>query len=466
MPISPEKKMDALISLCKRRGFIYPGSEIYGGFANTWDYGPYGTELKRNIREAWWKMFVRQRADMVGVDTPIIINPKAWEASGHISSFSDPLVDCRSCKRRFRADHLLEQISAKPGYDKEKPKDLKDVRCPECGGALTDIRQFNMMFKTSVGVTEDASEVAYLRPETAGGMFVAWKNVRDTARKRLPFGIAQVGKAFRNEITPGNFIFRTREFDQLEVEYFVKPEQAPEAFEMWLKQLKSWVEDVLKISPKNIEYVEIAEKDRAFYSARTIDVEYKYPFGQKELYGLANRTDYDLSRHQEFSKQDLRYMDPETGEKILPYVIEPSLGLDRSVLAVLCEHLDSDEAPTASEGDEKSEDEERLVLRLPPALAPVKAAIFPLQKKGGLAEVATELADDLRKKGIAVEYDESGSIGKRYRRQDEIGTPWCFTVDRESLEDKCVTVRDRDKMDQKRIPIADVSSWLLEKLSP
>ena len=262
--IPSEKKMDILISLCKRRGFIYPGSEIYGGFANTWDYGPYGVELKRNIREAWWNMFVRRRADMVGVDTPIIINPKAWEASGHISSFSDPLVDCKSCKRRFRADHLLEQISAKPGYDKEKPQDLKDVRCPECGGSLTDVRQFNMMFKTSVGVTEDDSSVAYLRPETAGGMFVAWKNVRDTARKRLPFGIAQVGKAFRNEITPGNFIFRTREFDQMEVEYFVKPEQAPESFEMWLKVLKSWVEDVLHISPKNVEYVEISEKTALF----------------------------------------------------------------------------------------------------------------------------------------------------------------------------------------------------------
>ncbi|MBU1908047.1 glycine--tRNA ligase [Patescibacteria group bacterium] len=463
--ISPEQKMDLMISLCKRRGFVFPGSEIYGGFANSWDYGPYGTELKNNIRRAWWGRFVERRGDMVGIETPIVMNPKAWEASGHVQTFTDPLLDCKKCKKRFRADHILPSAGAIPLYDKEQPPPAKRAGkkavCPACGGELTEPRQFNLMFKTFVGVTEDASSLAYLRPETAGGMFVAWKNVRDTMRKRLPFGIAQIGKAFRNEITPGNFIFRTREFEQMEIEYFVKPEEAPEAFEMWLKEMKSWVEDVLCISPKNVEYVEIQEKDRAFYSARTIDIEYKYPFGQKELYGLANRTDYDLSRHGQASGEDLTWLDPKTSKRILPFVIEPTWGLDRTLLALLCEHLDIDEAPTSDEGNS----EPRMVLRLPPMLAPVKAAILPLQKKGGLTEIAEKLTDAIRQEGMMVEYDDSGSIGKRYRRQDEIGTPWCFTIDPESVDDGNATVRDRDTMAQERLAIIDIPAWLQKKLN-
>jgi glycyl-tRNA synthetase len=458
--ISPEKKMDLLMSLCKRRGFVYPDSDIYGGFANAWDYGPNGIELKNNIRDAWWKRFVHAREDVVGVDTPIIQHPKVWEASGHLATFSDPLVDCKKCKRRFRADHLLEAKQAEPGYDKENPFSIKDVECPECGGELTDIKNFNLMFKTFVGVTEDTANVAYLRPETAAGMFTAWKNVRDTMRKRLPFGIAQVGKAFRNEITPGNFIFRTREFEQMEIEYFVKPDDSERAFEEWLKEMKSWTEDVLKIDPKHLVYKEISAEERAFYSKRTVDIEYLYPFGQKELYGLANRTDYDLSRHQEFSGEDLRWLDPETNEKILPHVVEPTWGLSRTVLAVLAEHLDIDEAET-TEGDT----EPRMVLRLPPRLAPVKAAVLPLQKKDGLADIGRELATKIRAAGLVVEYDESGSIGKRYRRQDEIGTPWCFTVDYDTKENNTVTVRDRDAMTQDRIKIDEVVGWIQEKLS-
>lgn len=458
--ISPEKKMDLLVSLCKRRGFIYPDSDIYGGFANAFDYGPYGIELKNNIRDAWWKRFVHGREDVVGIDTPIIQHPKVWEASGHLATFSDPLVDCKKCKRRFRADHLLEAKQAEPGYNRENPFSIKDIECPECGGELTDIKNFNLMFKTFVGVTEDSANVAYLRPETAAGMFTAWKNVRDTMRKRLPFGIAQVGKAFRNEITPGNFIFRTREFEQMEIEYFVKPNDSERAFDEWLNEMKSWVEDVLKINPKNLVYKEISDTDRAFYSKRTVDIEYHYPFGQKELYGLANRTDYDLSRHQEFSGEDLRWLDPETNEKILPHVVEPTWGLSRTVLAVLVEHLDVDEAET-TEGDT----EPRMVLRLPSRLAPVKAAVLPLQKKDGLADIGRELAAKIRAAGLVVEYDESGSIGKRYRRQDEIGTPWCFTVDYDTKESNTVTVRDRDAMTQDRIKIDEVVSWIQDKLS-
>ncbi len=449
--ISPEKKMDLLMSLCKRRGFVYPDSEIYGGFANAWDYGPYGTELKNNIRDAWWKRFVHGREDIVGIDTPIIQHPKVWEASGHLATFSDPMVDCKKCKRRFRADHLLE----------EKPGSISDSVCPACGGQLTDIKNFNLMFKTFVGVTEDSANVAYLRPETAAGMFTAWKNVRDTMRKRLPFGVAQVGRAFRNEITPGQFIFRTREFEQMEIEYFVKPDDSERAFEEWLKEMKIWTEEILKIKPEHLVYHEISDADRAFYSKRTIDVEYQYPFGQKELYGLANRTDYDLSSHQKASGEDLRWLNPENNEKILPHVIEPSWGLSRTVLAVLVEHLDIDEAETTTEGDT----EPRMVLRLPPRLAPVKAAVLPLQKKDGLSEIGRDLANKIRAAGIVVEYDESGSIGKRYRRQDEIGTPWCFTVDYDTKEKNTVTVRDRDAMTQERIAIDQVVPWILEKLS-
>ncbi|MEN9558354.1 MAG: hypothetical protein RL141_723 [Candidatus Parcubacteria bacterium] len=446
------------MSLCKRRGFIYPGSEIYGGFANSWDYGPYGAELKKRIKDTWWDRFVRRRADMVGVETPVIMNPRVWEASGHVAGFSDPLVDCKKCKHRFRADHLLEAQPAEPGHDREKPLDITGIRCPNCGGELTDIRAFNMMFKTSVGVTDDTSSVAYLRPETAGGMFVAWKNVRDSVRKRLPYGIAQVGKAFRNEITPGNFIFRTREFDQMEIEYFCLPEDAPRAFEEWLVEMKSWMTDVLKVDPSHVNYHEIPDGERAHYSTRTVDVEYAYPFGMKELYGLANRTDFDLARHQDATKQDLRWLNPETNEKILPYTIEPTWGLDRTVLVVLLEHFDIDEAPSSAEdGGDK---EPRMVLRLPPALAPVTVAVLPLQKKGGLAEKAQEIVAALRQQGIVTEYDESASIGKRYRRQDEIGTPWCITVDPDTLSAGTVTIRHRDTMEQEKVAVGEIPAWI------
>ncbi len=450
------KKMDLLVSLCKRRGFVFADSDIYGGFANAWDYGPYGIELKNNIRDAWWQRFVRDRDDVVGVDTPVIQHPKVWEASGHLTTFADPLVECKKCHHRFRADHLMEDAQEKKG----SPVDIKEIACPDCGGTFTDIKQFNQMLKTFIGVTEDASAVAYLRPETAGGMFTAWKDIRDSMRKKLPFGIAQVGKAFRNEITPGNFIFRTREFEQMEIEYFVRPEDAPRAYEMWLEEYKAWVTDVLKIKPEHVVYHEIPDADRAFYSKRSIDPEYQFPFGLKELGGLANRGDHDLSRHQGFSGEDLRWFDQGTGERVLPHVIEPTWGLTRSVLAVLCEHLDIDEADTSVEG----ETEPRMVLRLPAKLAPVKVAVLPLQKKNGLPEIAQALLKDLRRRGWMVEYDESGSIGKRYRRQDEIGTPWCVTVDFDTAEKNEVTIRDRDSMEQVRVPLVDVPAWVAERL--
>ncbi len=456
MPITPETKMDLLVSLCKRRGFVYPDSEIYGGFANAWDYGPYGVELKNNIRDAWWKRFVHGREDVIGIDTPVIQHPKVWEASGHVQGFSDPLTECKKCHHRFRADHLIEAAQEKDG----KTVTLAELTCPDCGGPFTEVKQFNQMLRTSLGVVEDASSVAYLRPETAAGMFTAWKNVRDTMRKKLPFGIAQVGKAFRNEITPGNFIFRTREFEQMEIEYFVKPEDAPRAYEMWLEEYKAWATEVLKLDPSHVVYREISEADRAFYSRRSIDPEYQFPFGLKELGGLANRGDHDLSRHQEFSGEELRWLDAETGERVLPHVIEPTWGLTRSVLAVLVEHLDIDEADT-SEGDK----EPRMVLRLPPRLAPVKAAVLPLQKKDGLSELGREAFTVLRTAGFLIEYDESGSIGKRYRRQDEIGTPWCFTVDYQTKEDRTVTVRSRDNMSQERVALDDLPVWLTTQIA-
>jgi glycyl-tRNA synthetase len=459
MPISAEQKMDLLVSLCKRRGFVYPDSEIYGGFANAWDFGPYGVELKNNIRDAWWRRFVHGREDVVGIDTPIIQHPKIWEASGHLQNFSDPLVECKKCHKRFRADHVLEDRQAEPGYDHEHPLTMTDIRCPECGGAFTDVMHFHLMLKTFLGVTEDTASIAYLRPETAAGMFTTWMNVRDTMRKKLPFGIAQVGRAFRNEITPGNFIFRLREFEQMEIEYYVRPDDAPCAYDMWLAEYKTWCTDVLKLDPSRVIYHEIDEKDRAFYSKRSIDPEYAFPFGVKELGGLANRTDWDLSRQQELSGEDLRWFDAETGERFIPHVIEPTWGLTRSVLAVLCEHLDIDEADTA-EGDK----EPRMVLRFPPRLAPVKVAILPLQKKEELVAIAKSLVAELRAAGIVVEYDESGSIGKRYRRQDEIGTPWCVTVDFDSVEQKTVTIRDRDTMEQERMNMQDVALKILASL--
>ncbi len=462
--------MDKIISLCKRRGFVFPGSEIYGGLANSWDYGPLGHLLKQNIKKAWWKFFVAERDDMVPLDTAIIMNPKVWEASGHLQNFSDELVECKVCHHRFRSDHLLEAATLEPQYDKEQVKNIADVKCPDCGGALTDPKQFNLMFKTFLGTTEDSSTVAYLRPETAGGMFVNFKNVQQVTRRRLPFGIAQIGKNFRNEITPGNFIFRTREFEIGEFEYFIDPrkqenkktknqgEPWEEIFEMWLGEIKRWWKDIMQVNMDNLVWHEIPDGERAHYSKRTVDIEYKYPFGIKELHGIAYRTDFDLSRHHKVSGADLQYTDPETNEKFLPHVIEPTFGIDRMLLVALLEAYHEEEAPTSEEG----KTETRVVMRFPKHLAPIQAAILPLSKKDELVAVAKPLASELRKH-FSVDYDETQSIGKRYRRQDEIGTPYCVTVDFDSLTDRKATVRDRDTMKQERVNISELRDYLVEK---
>lgn len=427
--------METLVSLCKRRGFIFPGSEIYGGLANSWDYGPLGVELKNNIKRLWWKQFVHERNDMVGIDAALIMNPKVWEASGHVENFSDPLVDCKTCKNRFRFDQV--------------PPD----HAGSCGGELTEAKMFNLMFKTHLGPVENELSAVYLRPETAQAMFVDFKNVVDSLHKRIPFGIAQIGKAFRNEITPGNFIFRTREFEQMEIEYFIHPSGWEDRFEYWLSKMKEWL-SALGIASTHLHYREIHDGERAHYSRRTVDIEYQFPFGQSELYGIAYRGDFDLSAHQKFSKQDLRYTDPATGEKFIPHVIEPTFGVDRTFLALLVEHYCEEEAPTAKKG----ETEKRVVLKLPPTLAPYQIAVLPLSKKESLEKVAFSLASELRKK-FTVIYDETQSIGKRYRRQDEIGTPYCVTVDFDSLTDNAVTVRDRDTMKQDRIAITELAAF-------
>lgn len=452
---------DKIVNLAKQRGFIYPSSEIYGGLSAAYDYGPLGVELKNNIKQAWWKMFVTSRADMVGLDSAIIMNPKIWEASGHVENFSDPLVDCKSCHKRFREDHLLEKEGIKPEYDKAKPHDRKSLRCPDCGGELTTARQFNLMLKTFLGPLEDSASVAYLRPETAGGIFVNFKNVLESMRLRLPFGIAQIGKAFRNEITTENFIFRTREFEQFEIEYFIKPADWEKHFVEWQKVMKEWCL-FLGLAPENLVEHEISDQDRAFYSKRTIDFEYKYPFGQKELFGLAYRTDYDLTQHQKFSGQDLSYTDPISKEKFIPHVIEPSLGVDRSVLACLCAAYTEIEGGRSTTTESNKDTE--VVLRLPYNLAPIKIAVLPLSKKENLSELSRGILMDLKKQWVVM-YDETGSIGKRYRRQDEIGTPYCVTIDFESLEDKKVTVRDRDSMKQDRVAIEELASYFKEKFN-
>lgn len=454
----PNDKMDKLISLAKRRGFIFQSSEIYGGFG-AYDYGPLGVELKNNIKRAWWKMFVTDRSDMFGLDASILMNPKVWEASGHLKNFSDPLVDCKKCRKRFRADHLLELNSAEPKHEKEKNNELPQT-CPECGGELTAARNFNLMLRTFIGPVEDEGAVTYLRPETAGGIFTNFKNVLNSMRARVPFGIGQIGKAFRNEITTENWIYRTREFEQMEIEYFINPKDWKKKFEEWLELMKKWCE-FLGIKKENLVLREIEDKDRAFYSKRTIDFEYKYPFGQKELYGLAYRTDYDLSQHQKFSGEDLNYTDPVTGEKFLPHVIEPSLGIDRTILPVLLEAYTEMEARS---GEDDAKHEKEVVLKLPYELSPIKVAVLPLSKKEPLSEMARKIEMDLRKYFV-VQYDETGSIGKRYRRQDEIGTPFCVTVDFESIEDKKVTVRDRDTMRQERIEIDGLTNYLSLQLA-
>jgi glycyl-tRNA synthetase len=432
--------MDKIVSLCKRRGFVFPGSEIYGGLANSWDYGPLGVELKNNIKQLWWKRFVQQRDDMVGIDAALIMNPKVWEASGHLKEFNDPLVECKNCHERFRADKI--DITA---------------ACSNCGKkAFTEVKQFNMMFKTNLGPVDDEKSVVYFRPETAQAMFVQFKNVLDTSRKQLPFGIAQQGKAFRNEITPGNFIFRTREFEQMEIEYFIKPPQNDDewnkVFEMWRAEMKSWITDGLGIKWEHIHELEVPKKELAHYSKRTIDFEYHFPFGVDELYGLAYRTDFDLKNHMEASKQDIRYTDPQTGEKTIPHCIEPTWGVDRSLLAVLCEHFD-DSNP------------ENIVLHLPAKLAPYKVAVFPLLKnKEQLVGKAREIYNELSNH-FSVAWDDRGNVGKRYYSQDEIGTPYCVTVDFDTIEkDGCVTVRDRDTKEQPRVKIENLKNYFLEKI--
>ena len=462
-------KLDKLMSLCKRRGYIFQSSEIYGGFG-AYDYGPLGVELKNNIKKAWWKMFIQNRADMVGQDASILMNPKVWEASGHLKNFSDPMVDCKKCKKRFRADHILEMTSSEMdgdggkvtgSFDSKQPsKSLGTggVICPECGGELTEAKNFNLMFKTSVGPVEDEGSIAYLRPETAGGIFVNFKNVVNSLRMRIPFGIGQIGKAFRNEITTENWIYRTREFEQMEVEYFINPKDWEKKFEEWLEIMKNWCK-LLGIKNENLVLHEIEPEKLAHYSKRTVDFEFKYPFGTKELYGLAYRTDYDLTKHSEHSGEDLSYTDPITNEKYIPHIIEPSLGVDRSVLVCLLEAYSEMDARS---GDDNSKHEQEVVLKLPYSLAPIKIAILPLSKKEPLQKLAQEISQTLNQ-NFVIQYDETGSIGKRYRRQDEIGTPFCLTIDFDSLEDSHVTVRDRDTMKQERIFINDLEEYFEEK---
>ncbi len=434
--------MDKVISLCKRRGFIFPGSEIYGGLANAWDFGPLGVELKNNIKKLWWQMFVQQRDDVLGLDAAIIMNPKVWEASGHIAEFSDPLIECRHCHARLRADQII------------------DNACPMCGGHdFSDERQFNLMLKTFLGPSEDTAAQVYLRPETAQAMFVDFKHILETTRSKIPCGIAQIGKAFRNEITPGNFIFRTREFEIMELEYFIKPSTSEEYFDHWLHQMRVWIK-AIGIDSAKVHEIDIPAGDRAHYSKRTVDFEFEYPFGQKELYGLAYRGDFDLAAHQAHSKQNLTYRDPETGEIFLPHVIEPTFGVERSVLAVL---LSAYTETATRSGSDDSAHETEVVLRLPVALAPIKIAILPLSKKSELIVPAKSLVKEL-KMHWSCQYDETGSIGKRYRRQDEIGTPYCVTYDFDSLNDHKVTVRDRDTMSQERVAIEELIPFFHQKI--
>ena len=454
--------METLVALCKNRGFIYPGSEIYGGLANTWDYGPLGNELKNNVKNAWRKKFIQEQKNVVGLDSAILMNPETWVASGHVGGFSDPLIDCRECKTRHRADKLIEEWAHEQGKDmiadgmseKELIDFIKEnnIPCPNCGKTnFTDIRKFNLMFKTSQGVTEDKKSEIYLRPETAQGIFVDFKSVLRTSRKKIPMGIAQIGKAFRNEITPGNFIFRIREFEQMEMEFFCKPGTDLEWFKYWKDYCENWLLS-LGMKKENIRLRDHSKEELVFYSKATTDIEFNFPFGWGELWGIADRTDYDLSRHMEHSKQDLTYQDLETKEKYIPYVIEPSLGADRVVLAFLC---------NAYEEEEIAEGDVRTVLHLHPSLAPYKVAILPLSKK--LSEKANDVYDKLSKKFMC-DYDETGSIGKRYRRQDEIGTPFCVTIDFDTLEDETVTIRDRDTMEQIRVKIDELENWVEEKI--
>ena len=461
-----EKTMEKIVNLCKNRGFIYAGSEIYGGLANSWDYGPRGVELNNNVKKAWWKKFVQENKYNVGLDSAILMNSEVWKASGHVGGFSDPLMDCKDCHARHRADKLIEDYAAENGIEivaeslsnEEMEQYIKDhdITCPKCGSKnFTGIRQFNLMFKTFQGVTEDTTSTLYLRPETAQGIFVNFPNIARTSRKKVPFGVCQIGKSFRNEITPGNFTFRTREFEQMELEFFCKPGTDLEWFDYWRSHCRDWLYG-LGMSEENLRLRDHDPAELAFYSKATTDFEYLFPFGWGELWGVADRTNYDLTQHEKFSGQSMEYFDPTTNEKYIPYVIEPSLGADRVVLAFLCEAYDEEEVPNS-----KGKQDTRVVLHLHPALAPYKAAVLPLSKK--LDAEATEVYEQLSK-DFMVDYDVTGAIGKRYRREDEIGTPFCITYDFDSKEDGCVTVRDRDTMDQVRIPISEVSAYISEKI--
>lgn len=455
--------MDKVVSLCKRRGFVYPGSEIYGGLANTWDYGPYGVLLKNNIKNFWWKKFVQERQDIVGLDSAILMNPKVWEASGHVGSFSDPLMDCKNCNERVRGDKLIEDnlsIEEAVGKSlKEIARIIKEnnLKCPKCGKCdFTAPREFNLMFKTHQGVVEETASAVYLRPETAQGIFVNFKSITQTTRQKVPFGIAQIGKSFRNEITPGNFTFRTREFEQMEIEYFIAPPEKKNLkteFDKWKDICWKWYLD-LGIKKEKLRYREHESDELSHYSTMTFDIEYEFPFGWGELMGLAYRGCFDLSQHQKFSGEKLEYTDPQTNEKYVPHVIEPSFGADRTTLIAMLDAYDEDDI----------DGEIRTVMRFDPKIAPIKAAIFPLIKKPEVQGPAQEIYDKLSKK-YQVEYDESGAIGKRYRRQDEIGTPFCITVDFDTLEDKKVTLRDRDTLKQERVEIDKLEEILEKKLS-
>ena len=456
------KSMDTLVALCKNRGYIYPGSEIYGGLANTWDYGPLGVELKNNVKEAWRRKFIQENEYNVGLDAAILMNPTTWVASGHVGGFSDPLIDCKECKTRHRADKLIEEWAHEQGKDMiadgMSDEDLinfineNKIPCPNCGKTnFTDIRKFNLMFKTFQGVTEDKTSEIYLRPETAQGIFVNFKNVMRTTRRKIPMGIAQIGKAFRNEITPGNFTFRTREFEQMELEFFCKPGTDLEWHKYWKEFCENWLLS-LGIKKENIRLRDHSKEELSHYSNATTDIEFAFPFGWGELWGIADRTDFDLKSHMKVSKEDFTYTDAETGEKYVPYCIEPSLGADRVALAFLCNSYDEEKI---------DENDTRVVLHLHPVLAPYKVAVLPLSKK--LSEKAKEVYTKLSKKFMC-DYDEAGSIGKRYRREDEIGTPYCVTIDFDTLEDDTVTIRDRDTMQQIRLKIDDVANWVEEKL--
>ena len=471
-----EKTMDQIVALCKGRGFVYPGSEIYGGLANSWDYGPLGVELKNNVKRAWWKKFVQENPYNVGLDAAILMNPEVWVASGHVSTFNDPLIDCKACKMRHRADKLIEGWCAENGRDdvnveamtnEELVAFIRDngVICPGCGKAdFTDIRKFNLMFKTHQGVTEDSSTEVYLRPETAQGIFVNFPAIQRTTRKKLPFGVCQVGKSFRNEITPGNFIFRIREFEQMELEFSCQPGTDLEWFQYWREFCRKWLVD-LGLKEENLRLRDHEPEELAFYSKATTDFEFMFPFGWGELWGVADRTDYDLKQHQEHSGKDLTYFDQEKNEHYIPYVIEPSLGADRVTLAFLVDAYDEEIVGQ----DKKGNNDVRTVLRLHPALAPFKCAVLPLSKKEVLSGPAQQLRDELAR-DFMVDYDDTGSIGKRYRRQDEIGTPFCITLDFQTVgddttpADHCVTIRERDSMEQVRIPMSEVKNYIAERI--